>query len=35
MGQVFQPDEAVWVLLHNTLGDDMVSVLRSPVSPVH
>jgi hypothetical protein len=35
VGQVFQTDEAVWVLLHNTLGDHVVSVLRSPVSPVH
>jgi hypothetical protein len=32
--QVFQPDQAVWVLLGNALGDDMIGVLRSPVSPV-
>jgi hypothetical protein len=31
---VFQPEQAVGVLLHATLGDQVVGVLRSPVSPV-
>jgi hypothetical protein len=33
--QVFQTDQTVGVLFHNAFGDDMIGILRSPVSPVH
>jgi hypothetical protein len=35
MGQVFQANQAVWVLFHHALTHHMIGVLRSPVSPVH
>jgi hypothetical protein len=33
--QVLQADQAVGVLLHDAFRDDMIGVLRSPVSLVH
>jgi hypothetical protein len=35
MSQIFQADQAMWVLFNDALRDDMIGVLRSPVSPVH
>ncbi len=35
MGQVLQTDKAMGVLFDDAGGNDMIGVLRSPVSPVH
>jgi hypothetical protein len=35
MRQLFQTDQALWVLHDDAFRDDMIGVLRSPVSPVH
>ena len=32
MGQILQADEAVGVLIDDAFGNDMISILRSPVS---
>jgi hypothetical protein len=35
MSQILQTNQTMWVLFYDALRDDVMSVLRSPVSPVH
>jgi hypothetical protein len=35
MSQIFQADQTLWVLFYDVFRDDVIGVLRSPVSLVH